>query len=258
MRAELLAPTEMRETTFATGSGSTPRVAGHELTADGPVPVDPLTARRAGPAGTTAVSTVGDMLRFAGLHLDDPALATLRRGQPAPRIHGYLDGWCLGWASFDWDGDRVWGWDSVLPGERAVLRLVPEQRAAVVLMTNGDAGRAMYRSLFTVLMGSLFGISMPPLRLETDSAAAVDLSRYASVYTWPDRRVEVTAAAGSSLIIETEEGRAEALPVDERTFVVDPMDPDNPTVTFEAFDADGRPGVLYEMLWGLPRLSDGA
>jgi hypothetical protein len=26
-------------------------------------------------------------------------------------------------------------------------------------------------------------------------------------------------------------------------------------VTFGAFDASGRPGVLYEMLWGLPRVS---
>ncbi|HEX7472100.1 MAG TPA: serine hydrolase domain-containing protein [Candidatus Limnocylindrales bacterium] len=32
-----------------------------------------------------------------------------------------------------------------------------------------------------------------------------------------------------------------------------PYDPDNPTVTFGAFDAEGRPQVLYEMLWGLPR-----
>ena len=35
---------------------------------------------------------------------------------------------------------------------------------------------------------------------------------------------------------------------------VNPTDPDNPTVTFGAFDASGRPQVLYIMLWGLPRL----
>jgi hypothetical protein len=43
-------------------------------------------------------------------------------------------------------------------------------------------------------------------------------------------------------------------PLDERTFLVDPTDTDNPTVTFGAFDAGGRPRVLYSMLWGLPRL----
>ena len=47
--------------------------------------------------------------------------------------------------------------------------------------------------------------------------------------------------------------RPRRCPLDERTFVVDPTDPDNPMVTFGAFDAAGRPQVLYVMLWGLPR-----
>jgi hypothetical protein len=201
------------------------------------------------------VSTVGDMLRFAALHLDDPALATLRRQQPAPRIHGWLDGWCLGWGWFDWEGGHVWGWDSVLNGERAVLRLVPERHAAIVLMANGNTGRALYRSLFPDLMRSLLGISVPPLRLEAEPGAAGDLSRFAGVYGWPDRRVEVTATQ-TCLRIKSERGETEALPLDERTFLVDSMDPDNPTVTFGAFDAARRPGVLYVMLWGLPRLDE--
>ena len=56
-----------------------------------------------------------------------------------------------------------------------------------------------------------------------------------------------------------EEGReTEAHPIDDRVFLVDAQDPDNPTVTFGAFDAAGRPSVLYDMLWGLPRLRSGA
>ena len=255
MRAELFAPTEMRATTFATESDSHARVSGHELTADGAVPVEPLVTRRLGPAGTSVVSTVADMLRFAALHLDDPALTTLRRQEATPRIHGWLDGWCLGWGRFDWEGGLVWGWDSVLSGERAVLRLVPERHAAVVLMTNSDTGRALYRSLFADLMQSLFEISVPPLRTDAEPGAAGDLSRFAGVYAWPDRRVEVTAAQ-TYLRIKRGDSESAALPLDERTFVVDPMDPDNPTVTFGAFDAAGRPRVLYVMLWGLPRLDD--
>jgi hypothetical protein len=64
--------------------------------------------------------------------------------------------------------------------------------------------------------------------------------------------VEVAASSGS-LLIKSEEGATEALPLDERTFVVDAADPDNPAVTFGAFDSAGRPQVLYDMLWGLPR-----
>lgn len=255
MRAELLAPTEMRETTFATLCDSDARVAGHQLTADGPVPVAPLVARASGPSGLSVMSTVGDMLRFAALHLDDPALARLRSAQPAPRIYGWFDGWCLGWGRFDCEGGPAWGWDSVLPGERAVLRLVPERRAAVVLMTNSNTGRALYRSLFPDLMRSWFEIAVPPLRLDAQPGAAGDLSRFAGLYAWPDRRIEVVATE-TCLLIKSERGETEALPLDERTFLVDPLDPDNPTVTFAGFDAAGRPQVLYVMLWGLPRLDD--
>jgi hypothetical protein len=46
----------------------------------------------------------------------------------------------------------------------------------------------------------------------------------------------------------------EARPLDDRVFLVDPSDPDNPTVTFGEFDPSGRPRALYLMLWGLPRV----
>ena len=71
---------------------------------------------------------------------------------------------------------------------------------------------------------------------------------------WPDRRVQVTAAR-SNLLIKSESGETEARPIDRQAFVLDPDDPDNPTVTFGASDATGRPTVLYDMLWGLPRLN---
>ena len=257
MRAELLAPAGMRETAFATETRSEARVSGHEPTPEGPVPVGPLQARTYGPAGASLVSTVGDMLRFAALHLEDPALATLRRPQPGPRIHGWLDGWCLGWAWFDWEGGRVWGWDSVVSGERAVLRLVPEQKAAVVLMTNSDRGRALYRSLFPELMRSSVGIGFPPLRLDVRPGAAGDLSRFAGVYAWPDRRAEVKAT-DTGLVVDADGIEAEAQPVDDRTFVVDASDPDTPTVTFGAFDEHGRSHALYLMLWALPRVGFGS
>jgi CubicO group peptidase (beta-lactamase class C family) len=248
-----LASAGMRETTFAADAVPERRASGHEVMAGGPVPVEPLAARAYGPAGASAVSTVTDLLRFAALHLEDSSLVGLRAVQAHVSIHGWLDSWCLGWAWFDWEGGQVWGWDGVVNGERSVLRIVPEQRAAVVLLTNSSTGRAMYRALFADLMEPLFGIGVPPLRLDPAPTATGDLSRFAGVYAWPDRQVDVTAT-GSGLFLKGEHDEAEALPLDERTFLVDPMDPDNPTVTFAAFDAAGRPRVLYLMLWGLPRL----
>jgi hypothetical protein len=108
-------------------------------------------------------------------------------------------------------------------------------------MANGETGRSLQRDVFAALMGSLFGIDVPPLRLKAGTVG--ELARFAGVYAWPDRRVEVEAGE-TSLRIDDKEAR----PVDEQTFLVDPADPDNPTVTF--WD-----DALYVMLWGLPRVS---
>lgn len=255
MHANLLAPFALAETTFASRLVAEPRASGQELAAGRLVPVEPWTPRAFGPSGTTVFSTVGDMMRFAALHLEDDSLAILRISYADIRINAWLDAWALGWARFDWDGGPVWGWDGLLPGQRTVLRLVPEQRAAVVLMTNSSTGRAMYRSFISDLMQSLFGISVPPLRLDPSPGAAGDLSRFAGVYAWPDRQVQVTATE-DRLVIRSDQGEVEALPLDERTFVVDAMNPDNPTVTFGSFDETERPRVLYVMLWGLPRIDE--
>jgi hypothetical protein len=130
---------------------------------------------------------------------------------------------------------------------------MPRQRAAVVLLTNDGAGRALYRPLFADLMRSAFGVDLPPLQLDPAPAVPGDLARFAGTYAWPDRRIDVTAT-GDSLRIAGEEIDALAAPIDDRTFLVDAADPDAPTVTFGSFDAEGRPGVLYDVLWGLPRI----
>lgn len=156
----------------------------------------------------------------------------------------------LGWARFDWAGGPVWGWDGVLPGQRMVLRLVPELDTAVVLATNGSTGRAMYRSLFQPIMKKL-GATVPPLRLQPKPGAEDDLSRFAGLYAWPDRRCRVTAA-DDALVIEVDDRRVTTSPTGNGIFLVDPHNPDNPTVTFGDFDGDGRPHVIYLMLWGMP------
>jgi CubicO group peptidase (beta-lactamase class C family) len=252
MQVNLLAPAGLDDTTFATRPGAEPRVSGHEVTAEGLVPVEPLVSRAYGPAGASVLSTVTDVLRFAALHLEDPTLAPLRASHAEIRIHGWLDAWCLGWARFDWDGGPVWGWDGLIPGQRSILRLMPEHGGAVVLMTNSGTGRAMYRSVFPEVLKPLFGVSMPPLQLEPSLGAADDLSRFSGVYAWPDQSCEVTAT-DVGLVMGGPHGTIEALPLDDCSFLVDVDDPDNPAMTFGAFDAGGRPGVLYQMLWGLPR-----
>jgi CubicO group peptidase (beta-lactamase class C family) len=251
MRVHVLDPLGMDRATFAAAPVAEPRASGHEVTAHGAAPVPPWSPRTLGPAGSTLLCTLPDLLRFARAHLEDASLAVLRFTHAEIRIHAWLDAWCLGWARFDWAGGTVWGWDGVISGQRAILRLVPE-RGAVVLLTNADSGRALYRSLFAELMARAFAIGVPPLPLEPSRHVA-KLSRFEGTYTWPDRRFEVTATE-NGLEIDGDGRVLRAHPLDGRTFLVDRDDPDNPTVTFDRFEDGGRPGVLYSMLWGLPRV----
>jgi len=174
------------------------------------------------------------MLRLAEAQFDDPALAELRTEASRVPIRGWLDAWCLGGARVDRPAGPVFGWDGLTTGYRSVLRFDPVRRSASVLLTNGGGGRRLYRAL----------VDEPPWDLEP--RAVVNLDDYAGVYEWPDRRCIVTSRE-DRLVLEGDGRTREALPLDERTFVVDAADPDNPTVTL---DGD----VLYLMLWGLPRV----
>jgi len=236
LRAEILTPLGLGQTTFVHEPLAEPRATGHR----GSQAVEPWTPRCLAPAGSTLLSTVGDVLRFAEAHLSDDALGPLRETHAEVRIYAWLDAWCLGWARFDWPGGLVWGWDGLLPGYRAILRLDPERRGAVALLTNGDEGRALYRSRFAELT------ALPPLLLTPSVGAARDLQRFAGEYGWPDRRWTV-AVAGDGLRLEGDGLALEAHPLAEGVFLVDAESADNPTVTF-------RDDVLYVMLWGLPRV----
>jgi CubicO group peptidase (beta-lactamase class C family) len=247
----VLDPLAMDQTTFALTPVAEPRATGHRVTPGGPEPVRPWSPRAYCSSGTSLLSTAPDLLRFAATHLDDPYLATMREAHARVFIHGWLDGWGLGWGSFDWDGGPVWGWDGVLPGQRMVLRLLPEHDTAVILATNGSTGRAMFRSLIRPLMAEM-GVTVPPLRLRPESGANFDLEPFSGEYVWPDRRCRVTAN-GDSLSIEVDDRCVIAAPAGDGIFLVDPDNADNPTVTFGDFDAAGQPQVIYLMLWGMSR-----
>ena len=147
MHGSLLAPLGWIRRPSRPGRPRAPRLGLHDH-GRRPVPVEPWRSRALGPAGgTTALDG-----RRPGAVREARTRGSVPRG-PAGcprevRIHGWLDAWCLGWARFDWDGGPVWGWDGLIEGQRAILRLLPEHRGAVVLLTNGSTGRALYRSLF--------------------------------------------------------------------------------------------------------------
>jgi CubicO group peptidase (beta-lactamase class C family) len=238
---------------FATDTPVPDRVTGHDLSDGTPVPVLPLVNRSYGPAGTSATGGVEALVDLARWQLADPDLTVLRETTEYTSNPGWFDGWCLGWARFDWSDGPVWGWDGMINGERTLLRLLPERNSAVVLLANASSGRAFARTLLPELMSTAFGVDVPGLALNPVPDAAGDLSRFAGTYAWPDRRIDVAVIEEGLLITEGDRA-VRARPLDRRTFFLDPEDADGPTVTFGAFDADGRPGVLYDYVWGVPRV----
>jgi CubicO group peptidase (beta-lactamase class C family) len=250
----LLAPVGLSETIWTT-SGSANRAVGYDSSPDGPVPLEPLLCRAYSPAGATIASTLPDMLRYAAWHLAEPVLAVLREVHAEVSIRGWLDAWGLGWGKFDWGGEAVWGWDGVVHGQRSVLRLLPNRATAAVVLTNGSAGRALARGVLMDGGPDWFGLAVPPLPQNSAPAPPERLSLYRGAYGWPDRRVDVQATDRSMTV--TEEGvTRQALPLGSGIFLIDPGNPDTPTITFADFDRNGRPGVLYDMVWGLPRLPE--
>jgi CubicO group peptidase (beta-lactamase class C family) len=241
--------------TSCTISVSTPRASGHDLTATEPVPVEPMTSRAYGPAGTTVTTTVEDLLHLALRHLEDRTLDQLRIVHAELEIPYWLDSWCLGWAKFDWSGEPIWGWDGIVPGERCFLRMSPERQLAVAVMTNGSAGRAMARSLFADLAQSEFGVLLPLVTYDDEPPSDANLADYAGVYAWPDREFIVTATS-AGLRIVADGSEVAAVPVGPRSLLLDPGDPDCPVVTFAGFDGKARPQVLYDAIWGYPRIAE--
>ena len=63
-----------------TESAMVDRAIGHEVSAQGHIPVEPLLCRAYSPAGSVVAATLEDMLRYAGWHLADPELAATPEG----------------------------------------------------------------------------------------------------------------------------------------------------------------------------------
>ncbi len=239
-------------TPYSDLTGEARRATGHDTTGGVSTPVPPLTGRAYAPAGTTLIATADELLAFAEHHLADARLATMRESGTALAIRGWFDAWCLGWGRFDWPGGTAWGWDGVLPGERATLRLLPEQRTAVVLLTNGDRGRALAASALTELMPELCGVS-PPDHPAHAEIRAEPLDKYAGRYAWPDLAMTVTVESDHLQLLEDGTSARPAWPLGEGVFLLDRDDPDLTTMTFGPDDESGRPTALYRMLWGFPR-----
>lgn len=169
---------------------------GHTLSPDTgrPVPASVWIPgfRGEGPCGNI-ITSVGDLLAFARLHLSDPWLATMREPQvvvPSPLV----DHWGLGWKLWTWDGHPVFGHQGDTMGaQSAHLLVVPDQQVTLVLLTNIADSVGFQLELFGELLRELCGIAIPPRRSPPAEPVRIDdLGRFVGTYERVGARVDIT------------------------------------------------------------------
>jgi len=226
--------------------------------------------RSVGPAGLIC-ATAADLIGFARLHLEGgrapngtqvlsaATITSMQEPQVAVPDRWTLGShWGLGWILFDWDGRRVYGHDGATLGQSAFLRVVPDARLAVALLTNGGNAQDLYQELFRELLAELCDLDMPRPLAPPPEPSPVDCLPFAGRYERVGARIELEAHDGSLAGRVTATGPLASLlddPVEEVTLV--------PVAerVFATRSSDKRtwtPWVFYELPDGSPYLHMGA
>jgi len=146
-----------------------------------------------GPAGATPMARARDLVSFALMHLNDgvtregtrvlsaASARAMREPQNAlpPRHIAHHFG--LGFMLFDWGGHELFGHDGLSIFQRSFLRILPEKRMALALLTNGGDGGGLFREMATGFFGEVGGVTMTPV-VEAKPELRVDPSRYTGTY----------------------------------------------------------------------------
>jgi CubicO group peptidase (beta-lactamase class C family) len=236
-----------------------------------PAPGEPLEVsasflpRSCGPMGLI-ISTVGDVLSFARLHLEDGRTPDGKqlvsgesiRAMQSPQIEipdRFTLGshWGLGMILFDWDGHFLYGHDGGTIGQSSVLRIFPEGNMAITLLACGGDSESVYRTLFSEILTEVAGVAVPPIPEAPETPVELDLTRYAGAYERLSNRYDLRPEDGKLVGTITLSGplveyvpdpvtKIEMTPVDETTFLV-----------YAEGEPEPAPGVFYAFEDGVPQ-----
>jgi CubicO group peptidase (beta-lactamase class C family) len=187
--------------------------AGHSFDASLKLNLAPVWGmpRSAGPAGATPCSTVDDLLTFARTHMDGGVASDGTRVLSEASVRAMQerqfdlppnpgDGaahWGLGWMLFDWGGRRVIGHDGGTIGQNSSLRVLPEEKFAVAVLTNSAPSGAMLAGrVMRWLFGQHLGIEMEGRPTPPEVAPTFDLEPYTGIYEQIAARIEVKQQDG--------------------------------------------------------------
>jgi CubicO group peptidase (beta-lactamase class C family) len=172
LKARLVEPLGLKKTVTLPEEAILHRAALGHLLADGsPVKTWQL-PRSIGPAGLVTQSA-GDLLEFAQMHLTDDRYAAMQEPQvPYAGGSGGFSDLGLAWRIYDWDGRRLFGHDGTTISQLAFLRIDPEARLIMCLLTNSGNGSTLFEPLASEVFTQYVGVAHPeppePVELPID------------------------------------------------------------------------------------------
>ncbi|TDP93678.1 serine hydrolase [Labedaea rhizosphaerae] len=270
MRDRLFDPMGLTSTNTRQDQVDADRAAtGHLLRSldEGPIvsPI-PYLPREFGPGGNIT-ATVREVLALAHVFLHDGVAPNGKRvvsvegvqemlhsRVPLPDPYMFGPAWALGLIVCDWHGETVYASDGSTVGQNARLRILPDSKTAVAMLTNGSPRESLYRKVFSEILGLGAAPDLPA----ANPSAELDPSRYVGVYERPGTHYEVIAHDGKLRLVhhldpmhaqflgKPERLTYELVPVSETHFLVTSTDPLEDTQTAAIYDfVDGKARYLH-------------
>ncbi|HKA82943.1 MAG TPA: serine hydrolase domain-containing protein [Acidimicrobiales bacterium] len=194
-------------------------------------------ARSNGPMGGV-MAPATELLTFARLHVEEgrgpdgsdllapAAIAEMQEPQVESPFPGEEQ--ALGWTVRRWGPLTCVGQDADTIGQRAFLRVVPERRFALCVLTNSPTGAALARTIIPSVAADLLDVDASPIAAPTPGPAVPDPGRLSGHYDRLHQRVEVTVDAETGgLVARTEpSGVLGALGIEPMRLGLRPLDPE--------------------------------
>ena len=223
-------------------------------------------ARANGPMGGI-MAPVGEVLAFARLHLDggraadgsDLLTTAAVASMQEPQVETPLpsEEQALGWTVRRWDGLACLGQDADTIGQRAFLRVVPERRFALCVLTNSPPGAALAAEVTRRVAGDLLDVDASPVAAPGRATASMDLAPYCGGYERLHQRADVIVDGDDLVVATTPSGVLEWLGIQpvhlsarplgaagDGTFVArDPLTGADEPVVFSRPGAGEAPGL---------------
>jgi CubicO group peptidase (beta-lactamase class C family) len=151
------------------------------------------------PAGGV-ISTATDLLRFARLHMNGGEIdgrrvlsADAAQEMQTPQVRGgdWKNSWGVGWNIDPIDGVTTIGHNGSISGFESLLRIIPEQQTAFVVLTNSGRGSAAYPAIDEWLLEHVCGLHAAPP--ETTTLPHAERAKLAGRYARPGYEITVNA-----------------------------------------------------------------